>query len=198
MALPPNKALAGLPNLLNDREREFLKRVADFCRAHVDPYCEQWEKEEALPREIFIEAGKVGLMGIMAPPKFGGLGLSFLAYIAVLTEVAGHFAALALNIATHNALCIAQIMGFGSPGQKERCVPRLARGEWLSAWALTEPQAGSDCGSMQTKGEETKGGWELTGRKTFITQGGRADILVVIAVTGTTAEGQKEIGRAYV
>ena len=193
MALPPNQALAGLSNLLNEREREFLNRVADFCRTHVDPYCERWEKEEALPREIFVEAAKVGLMGIMAPPKFGGLGLSFLAYIAVLTEVAGHFAALALNIATHNALCIAQIMGFGSTAQKERCVPRLARGEWLSAWALTEPQAGSDCGSMQTKAEETKSGWELTGHKTFITQGCRADILVVIAVTGTTAEGGKEL-----
>src|SRR5437867_3338602 len=193
MALPPNKALAGLPNLLNDREREFLNRVADFCRAQVDPYCEQWEKEEALPREIFIEAGKVGLMGIMAPPKFGGLGLSFLAYIAVLTEVAGHFAALALNIATHNALCIAQIMGFGSSAQKERCLPRLARGDWLSAWALTEPQAGSDCGSMETTAKEKKDGWELNGHKTFTTQGSHADILVVSAVTGTKSDGAKEL-----
>src|SRR5688572_30923742 len=179
--------------MLNDREREFLKAVAGFCRTQVDPFCEQWEKEETLPREIFLAAGEVGLMGMLAPQKFGGLGLSFVAYIAVLKEVARHYAALALNLATHNSLCIGQILAFGSAAQKERCLPRLARGEWLSAWALTEPAAGSDCGSMETTAAEKKGGWELNGHKTFTTQGGRADILVVIAVTGTKADGAKEL-----
>lgn len=146
-----------------------------------------------MPREIFLAAGKLGLMGMLAPPKFGGLGLSFLGYIAVLKEVARHFAALALNLATHNSLCIGQILAFGSAAQKERCLPRLARGEWLSAWALTEPLAGSDCGSMETKGEEKRGVWELTGSKMFITQGSSADLLIVIAVTGSAASGSKEL-----
>ena len=170
--------------MLNDREREFLKAVAGFCHAQVDPFCEQWEKEETLPREIFLAAGEVGLMGMLAPQKFGGLGLSFVAYIAVLKEVARHYAALALNLATHNSLCIGQILAFGSAAQKERCLPRLARGEWLSAWALTEPAAGSDCGSMETTATEKKDGWEINGQKMFTTQGTRADILVVMAVTG--------------
>jgi alkylation response protein AidB-like acyl-CoA dehydrogenase len=135
----------------------------------------------------------VGLMGMLAPETFGGLGLSFVAYIGALREVAQHYAALALNLATHNSLCIGQILAFGSVVQKERCLPRLTRGEWLSAWALTEPAAGSDCGSMETTGEENKGGWELNGRKIFTTQGGRADILVVIAVTGTKSDGAKEL-----
>lgn len=132
-------------------------------------------------------------MGMLAPPKFGGVGLSFVGYIAVLKEVARHFAALALNLATHNSLCIGQILAFGSAAQKERCLPRLARGEWLSAWALTEPEAGSDCGSMETRGEEKNSGWELTGHKLFTTQGSSADLLVVIAVTGSTADGAKEL-----
>src|SRR3954451_14897919 len=169
-------------------EQEYLKRVEDFCRTQVDPRCEKWEKEESLPGEIFSAAGKVGLMGMLAPQNFGGVELSFVAYIAVLKQVARHYAALALNLATHNSLCIGQILAFGSAAQKARCLPRLARGEWLSAWALTEPQAGSDCGSMETKAQETKNGWELTGQKRFITQGSRADILVVMAVTGTTSD----------
>ena len=176
-----------------NRESDFLKQVTEFCRTQVDPYCQKWEAQEALPREIFTAAGKLGLMGVLAPAKLGGLGLNFSAYVAGLKEVAGHFAAFALNLATHNSLCIGQILAFGSTAQKERCIPRLARGEWLSAWALTEPNAGSDCGSMETKGQETKNGWELTGQKTFITQGSEADVLVVIAVTGTTADGHKEL-----
>ena len=176
-----------------DTQRDFLEKVSDFCRAQVDPHCEQWEKDEALPREIFSAAGKVGLMGMLAPQEFGGSGLSFVAYIAALREVARHYASLALNLATHNSLCIGQILAFGSTAQKERCLPRLARGEWLSAWALTEPAAGSDCGSMETSALQRKGGWELNGHKTFTTQGGRADILVVIAVTGTKTDGAKEL-----
>ena len=189
MDRPANKPM----DTVNDREQQFLKKVRDFCRTQVDPHCEQWEKEESLPREIFSAAGKVGLTGMLAPQKFGGLGLSFVGYVTALKEVARHFGALALNLATHNSLCVGQILAFGSSVQKERCLPRLTSGEWLSAWALTEPKAGSDCGSMETTGEEKKNGWELNGQKTFITQGGRADILIVIAVTGTKAEGGKEL-----
>jgi alkylation response protein AidB-like acyl-CoA dehydrogenase len=180
-------------SLPEDGEQKFLKKVADFCSAQVDPHCEQWEKEESLPRETFAAAGKVGLMGMLAPQEFGGAELSFVGYITVLKEVAKHYAALALNLATHNSLCIGQILAFGSASQKKRCLPRLASGEWLSAWALSEPAAGSDCGSMETRAEEKTGGWELNGQKMFTTQGTRADILVVTAVTGTKPDGTKEL-----
>jgi len=178
---------------LDERERVFLRQAADFCRAHVDPACEQWEKEEFLPREIFTQAGKVGLMGMILSPEFGGQGLSFVAYTHVVIELARHYAALALDVATHNSLCIGHILAFGSPAQKERYLSGLASGESLAAWALTEPEAGSDCGGMETTAVQTQAGWELTGHKMFITQGRRADILVVLARTGTTADGQKEL-----
>src|SRR5438093_5174368 len=105
-----------------NRESDFLKQVTEFCRTQVDPCCQKWEAQEALPREIFTAAGKLGLMGMLAPAKLGGLGLNFSAYVAVLKEVAGHFAAFGLNLATHNSLCIGQIVAFGSAAQKERCI----------------------------------------------------------------------------
>ena len=175
------------------RERVILQQVADFCRAEVDPLCEQWEREEQLPRAIFTKAGKLGLMGLMAPPELGGLGVSFTAYTQIIVELAQHCAALALDIATHNSLCLGHILTFGSEAQKRTCVPPLASGEWLGAWALTEKQAGSDTGSIETTAAPIKDEWELTGHKMFITQGERADLLVVMARTGTTAGGKKEI-----
>jgi alkylation response protein AidB-like acyl-CoA dehydrogenase len=188
------KTLTGMPTApLEERERAFLEQAIVFCRSHVAPACEQWEKEESLPREIFTQAGKAGLMGMMLSSEFGGRGLSFLAYAQVIIELARHYAALALDIATHNSLCIGHILFFGSEDQKRRYLPRLAGGEWLAAWALTEPQAGSDCGGMETTAVETQAGWELTGHKMFITQGRRADLLVVLARTGTTPNGAKEL-----
>jgi alkylation response protein AidB-like acyl-CoA dehydrogenase len=191
--LPANKSVALPMGLLDERERAFLSQVAEFCHSYVDPACEQWEKEEFLPREIFTQAGSVGLMGMMLSAELGGQHLSFVAYTQVIIELAQHYAALALDIATHNSLCIGQVLVFGSEAQKQRYLPRLASGEWLAAWALTESQAGSDCGGMETTAVETEMGWELTGHKMFITQGRRADILVVLARTGTTATGQKEL-----
>jgi alkylation response protein AidB-like acyl-CoA dehydrogenase len=191
--LAANKPVAMAMEPLNERERAFLRQAAEFCHSHVTPACEQWEKEESLPRAIFTQAGSAGLMGMISPPELGGQGLSFVAYVQVIIEVAGHYAALALDIATHNSLCIGHILTFGSEAQKQRYLPRLASGEWLAAWALTELHAGSDCGGMETTAVETQTGWELTGHKMFITQGRRGDILVVLAKTGTTADGQKEL-----
>lgn len=178
---------------LDERERAFLNQTVEFCRSHVAPACEQWEKDELLPREIFTQAGRAGLMGMTLSPELGGQGLSFAAYVQVIIEVAQHYAALALDIATHNSLCIGHILNFASEAQKQRYLPRLASGEWLAAWALTELHAGSDCGGMETTAVETQTGWELTGHKMFITQGRRGDILIVLAKTGTTADGQKEL-----
>lgn len=191
--LAANKPVAMPMKPLDERERAFLKQAVEFCRSHVTPACEQWEQEEFLPREIFAQAGSAGLMGMTLPSELGGQGLSFVAYVRVIIELAQHYAALALDIATHNSLCIGHILTFGSEAQKQRYLPRLASGEWLAAWALTELQAGSDCGGMETSAVETQTGWELTGHKTFITQGRRGDILVVLAKTGTTADGQKEL-----
>jgi len=178
---------------LTDKERTFLRRAADFCRTEVLPHCEQWEKEENLPREVFTKAGQLGFLGMTVPSRFGGQGLSYVAYVLIIKEIAQHHGALALDIAAHNALCVGHILSAGSDAQRQTYLPRLTSGEWLGAWALTESTAGSDMSGIQTTATQSGKGWEISGRKMFITQGRTADVLVVIAATGTTAKGRKEI-----
>jgi alkylation response protein AidB-like acyl-CoA dehydrogenase len=180
-------------DLLNDHEKSIYQKVVDFCIKEVDPFCEQWEKEENLPREIFTKAGRLGLMGIVAPKELGGLNLRYVAYALIIERLSQSYAALGLDIAAHNALSVGHILAAGSEEQKKQYVPRLVSGEWIGAWGLTEPHAGSDTGGIETIATKTADGWELNGHKRFITQGMRADITVVIAASGTNEKGKKEI-----
>jgi alkylation response protein AidB-like acyl-CoA dehydrogenase len=173
--------------------RRFLHEVAQFAHEEVEPHAAQWDKEEHLPREIFHRCGQLGLMGVCAPKHLGGRGQGLVVYAHAIAELAAACAALALDVAAHNALVVGQLVQFGSEEQQRRCVPKLAAGEWIGAWALTEPGAGSDSGGMQTKAVRKKGQWEVTGEKLYITSGRRADLLVVMATTGTTAKGRREI-----
>ncbi len=175
-------------------ELTFLKRVESFVATQVAPNAETWERAEALPRRIFRAAGAIGLMGVAVPRKLGGQGLGYAAYALAIRELARHQAALALDIAAHNALATGHILAHGSPAQHRRVFPKLANGEWLGAWALTEPEAGSDSGGVQTTATPRRdGAWELNGFKRYITLARHANVLVVIAVTGEDGRGRKEI-----
>jgi alkylation response protein AidB-like acyl-CoA dehydrogenase len=175
-------------------ETAFLKRVAEFVRTEVVPAAEAWERAEELPRRIFSRAGTAGLMGVTVPRKFGGQGLGYVAYALAIREVARYQAALAIDLAAHNALAVGHILSTGSAAQWQHVFPRLVNGEWLGAWALTEPEAGSDSAGVQTTATLRRDGtWELNGFKRYITQGRKADVLVVMAASGTTEKGQKEI-----
>jgi len=179
---------------LSPAEKTFLEKIRCFAETEVAPHAAAWEKQEALPRAIFTKAGRLGLLGITAPRRLGGQGFSYTAYALAIREIAQHQAAFAVDIAAHNALGCGHVLAAGSPAQQKRVLPRLLRGTWLAAWALTEPEAGSDSSGVQTTAVETAPGrWELTGHKRFITLGQSADILVVIAVSGQTPEGRKEI-----
>jgi alkylation response protein AidB-like acyl-CoA dehydrogenase len=169
---------------LTETDRQYLRRVEEFCREKVDPHCAKWDDEENLPREIFTDAGRLGLLGMTAPAELGGRAMSFVAYARVLMTLGRHSAALAMDIAAHNALSLGHILTFGSEGQRKRFVPKLASGEWLGAWAPTEPNAGSDTNALESVAAQMGDRWELTGRKMFITQGRRSDVLVVMARTG--------------
>jgi alkylation response protein AidB-like acyl-CoA dehydrogenase len=170
--------------MLTEADRQYLRRVEEFCREKVDPHCARWDDEENLPREIFSDAGRLGLLGLTAPADLGGRAMSFVAYARVLMTLGRHSAALAMDIAAHNALSLGHVLTFGSDGQRKRFVPKLASGEWLGAWALTEPNAGSDTNALESAAVQVGDRWELTGRKMFITQGRRSDVLVVMARTG--------------
>lgn len=172
--------------LLSDADRQYLRRVEEFCVEKVDPHCAKWDDEENLPREIFSEAGQLGLLGMTAPAHLGGRGMSFVAYAQAISMLGRHCAALGLDIAAHNALALGHILTFGSDSQRKQYVPKLASGQWLGAWALTESNAGSDTNALESCAVEAGDQWELTGQKMFITQGRRADVLVVMARTGTS------------
>jgi alkylation response protein AidB-like acyl-CoA dehydrogenase len=175
-------------------ETMFLKRVEDFVRDEVAPQADAWERAEELPRGIFERAAKIGLMGVTVEKKRGGHGHGYVAYALAIRELARQQGALAIDIAAHNALAVGHILGNGNRVQLERVFPRLVNGEWIGAWALTEPEAGSDSGGVQTTATERAGGtWELNGFKRYITLGRKADVLVVMAASGTTEKGKKEI-----
>jgi alkylation response protein AidB-like acyl-CoA dehydrogenase len=175
-------------------ETEFLKRVAEFVATEVAPHADEWERAEELPREIFARAGQVGLMGVAVPKAHGGQGHGYVAYALAIREVARQQGALAIDIAAHNALSCGHILGNGSPAQIAHVFPRLANGEWLGAWALTEREAGSDSAGVQTTASQrADGAWELNGFKRYITLGRKADVLVVMAASGMTDKGKKEI-----
>jgi len=175
-------------------EADFLKNVADFVAREVAPQADAWERAEALPREIFSRAGRVGLMGVVTPKKFGGRELGYVAYALAIREIAKACGALAIDIAAHNALASGHILAQGGAAQHANVFPRLASGEWLGAWGLTEPEAGSDSGGVETTATlRGDGAWELNGFKRYITLGRVADVLVIIAVSGATDKGRKEI-----
>jgi len=177
----------------SESDVRFLQRVSGFCREEVDPHTCDWDLAEEIPREVFSRAAAVGLCGMLAPVEFGGLGLSMQTYARAIQEVGKHDGALGMNLAAHNALLMGHILHHGSEKQRRRWVPPLAGGASLGAWALTEPAAGSDASALETTGTLQEDGWRISGRKLFITGGRRADVLVVIAVTGTAENGRREI-----
>jgi alkylation response protein AidB-like acyl-CoA dehydrogenase len=182
-----------LEHPLDEASRAFLKSVEEFAQKEVAPFADGWDHDEKLPREIFTKAGKIGLMGMIAPKEFGGRGLSYVTAAFAIKELGKVFAALSMDIAAHNSLAVGQINQFGTVEQKQKYLPKLTSGEWLGAWALTEPNAGSDTGGIETRGQENGDHWQINGLKKFITSGRTADLLVVMATTGKTETGKNEI-----
>jgi alkylation response protein AidB-like acyl-CoA dehydrogenase len=175
-------------------EAAFLKDVAAFAAAEVAPYADEWERAEELPRSVFRKAGRLGLMGVTVPKRLGGRDFGYATYALAIREIAKHMGALAIDIAAHNALAVGHILSQGTRAQHRKVFPRLVNGDWIGAWALTEPEAGSDSGGVQTTAvERAKGAWELNGFKRFITLGRKADALVVMAASGVNEKGRKEI-----
>ncbi len=184
---------------LKPEERAFLKTTEEFCAREIAPHAAAWEEEEELPRELFAKAGRAGLMGLMAPASVGGRGFGRTCYALVIAEVARHCGAFAMNLAAHNALCVGHPLGFASEELKKKIFPSLVNGDWMVAWALTEPGAGSDTGSVETRGtQRPDGGWEVSGHKIYITMGLHSDRMIVMAVTGTNEKGKKEFSAFWV
>ena len=184
---------------LKPAELEFLKMTADFAAREIAPFAAAWEEKEELPRDLFTKAGRAGLMGVLAPAAVGGQGRSMLCFCLVIEEIARHCGAFAMNLAAHNALCVGHPLGYASEELKRVIFPSALNGDWMVAWALTEPGAGSDTGGVTTTATlRTDGTWELNGHKTYITMGLHSDRMIVLAVSGVDEKGKKEFSAYWI
>lgn len=155
-----------------------------FAEQHIRPHIMDWDENQHLPIDCLKEMGKLGLMGVMVPEQYGGAGLGYYEYVAVIKEIARVCGAIGLSLAAHNSLCTGHILQFGNEEQKRKYLPLLASAEHLGAWGLTEPNTGSDAGNMQTTARKEGNEWILNGTKCWITHGISAGIAIVIARTG--------------
>ena len=158
--------------------------VKDFAEKEIRPNVGKWDEEQYFPKDLFKKAGELGLMGILVPEEFGGAGLGYFEYIAVIAEISKVCGAIGLSVAAHNSLCTNHILKFGNDDQKKKWLPKLATGEWIGAWGLTEPNTGSDAMRMRCTAVEDGDYFVINGAKNFITHGKTGDIIVVIARTG--------------
>ncbi len=163
--------------------KEIAAMVRAFARERIAPQVKRWDEEAHFPREIFDELGELGILGVLVPEAYGGAGLAYRHYVAIVEELGAVEGGIALSVAAHNSLGTNHILLFGSEEQKRRWLPELATGRLLAAWALTEPGAGSDAGATRTVAERRPGGWVLRGSKNFITHASVGGVAVVMART---------------
>lgn len=170
----------------NQTENQGMIRdmVRDFAEKHIRPNVMTWDESQTFPIELFKEMGKMGLMGVLVPEKYNGAGMGYFEYVTAITELARVCGSIGLSMAAHNSLCTGHILQFGNEEQKSRWLPKLATGEWIGAWGLTETGTGSDAGGMNTTAVKDGDHWILNGSKNFITHAISGDIAVVIVRTG--------------
>ncbi len=156
----------------------------DFAHKEITPHVMEWDEAQIFPLSLFHEMGKLGLMGILVPEAYGGAGLGYAEYNAIIQEISKVCGSIGLSLAAHNSLCTNHILSFGTEAQKNKWLTKLATGEWIGAWGLTEPNTGSDAGNLQTVAVKDGEDWVLNGTKCWITHGISSNVAVVIARTG--------------
>ena len=166
-------------------EQEMLRRsVREFAEAEIKPYVMVYDETQEFPRVLVKKAAAQGYYGVLFPEELGGAGLGYIEYVLIVEELSRVDGSIGISVAAHNSLCTNHVFACGSDAQRARYVPKLASGEWIGAWSLTEPTAGSDAGGTKTTAREAPGGgWILNGSKTFTTHGSVGDLTIVFAVT---------------
>jgi alkylation response protein AidB-like acyl-CoA dehydrogenase len=160
----------------------------DFALQYIKPYVMDWDESQHFPKEVLQKAGEYGFMGILVPEEFGGSGLGYHEYVAIIDEISRVDPSIGLSIAAHNSLCTNHILKFGSSDQHKKYLKLLASGKMIGAWALTEPNTGSDSGKMASTAVKKGNKWILNGTKNFITHGKSGDLAVAIFRTGPVGE----------
>ena len=156
----------------------------DFAEKHIRPYVMEWDEAQKFPVETMKEMGKLGLLGVLVPEEYGGAGLGYFEYITAIVEITKVCSSVGLSMAAHNSLCTGHILQFGNETQKKNWLPKLATGEWIGAWGLTEANTGSDAMRMQCVAKQDGDYWVINGSKNWITHGISGDVAVVLVRTG--------------
>ena len=188
--------MVGIMDFSPSEHHELLRKsVRDFARTEVLPHAKKWDEEERFPKEIVPKLAELGLLGIRIPEEYGGSGMDVTSYAICVEEIARVDGSLALTVASHNGLGTGHILSFGSEAIKKKYLPKAATGEWLAAWALTEPGSGSDSASLRTtaRRDASSGKWTINGTKMFITQGSVGGFCVVLARTNPDVAKHKGI-----
>lgn len=163
---------------------QVAQSAREFALQYIKPYLMDWDESQEFPLPVFKELGKLGMMGVLVPEKYGGTGLGYFEYSVIIQEIAKVCGSIGLSLAAHNSLCTAHILAFGNEEQKLQYLPKLATAEYLGAWGLTEANTGSDAGNMKTTAVKQGDHWVINGTKNWITHGKSGDIAVVVCRTG--------------
>lgn len=158
--------------------------AAEFAAQYIAPNVMEWDEAQVFPKELFHEMGRLGFLGVLVSPEYGGAGMGYAEYITIVDEIAQVCGSIGLSVAAHNSLCTQHINQFGTDEQKRRWLPKLASGQWIGAWGLTETGTGSDAGGMHTTAVREGDGWRINGSKNFITHAISGDVAVVVVRTG--------------
>lgn len=168
----------------NENQQAIAQICRDFAEKEIRPYMMDWDETQYFPKELFHKMGELGLMGVYIPQEYGGSGFSYFEYVTAIVEISKVCSSIGLSLAAHNSLCTGHIYYHGTEAQKKKYLPKLASGEWIGAWGLTEPNTGSDAMRMKCTAKKVDGGWVLNGTKCFITHGISGDVVVAILRTG--------------
>jgi alkylation response protein AidB-like acyl-CoA dehydrogenase len=172
---------------LTEEQLQLKRSLRDFAEREILPNVMKWDEAGSFPLAVIKELGKMGVMGVIFPAEYGGAGLGYVEYVIAVEELSRVDGSVGIIVAAHNSLCSNHIYLAGNEQQKRKYIPKLATGEFIGAWGLTEPGAGSDAGGARMSAVRKKNGWSLSGTKTFITNGSYADVVVAIAVTDKAA-----------
>jgi len=171
-----------------ENQRMIADMVRDFGARHIKPKMREWDETQEFPVDLFRQLGELGLMGVLVPTEYGGSGFGYLEYVTAIAELSKIDGSIGLSMAAHNSLCTGHILAFGNEEQKRKYLPKLATGEWIGAWGLTEPNTGSDAGNMRTVAVQDGDHWVINGAKNFITHGKSGNVAVVIVRTGEVGD----------
>src|SRR3954465_9260914 len=169
--LTPEIKTTGMDFSLNENQHMIAEMIKKFGDAHIRPKMMEWDETQEFPVEVFKKLGELGLMGVLVPEEYGGSGFSYTEYVTAIVELSKICGSIGLSMAAHNSLCTGHILQFGNEEQKKKYLPKLATGQWIGAWGLTEANTGSDAMRMRCVAKEDGDYWVLNGNKNWITHG---------------------------